>query len=174
VKRRGLIILSAFLLVGLLSAGCGGGKMPLAGKAEELMNLPTTEKLDSNQRITGKVAVVETYPNLPVSLEGFKPDGTIDQLSMFFFAPQRKAQTLDEIDTLVKVDCHKGKTIAGTSPVSYASECDVSVIDYKAKTVFAKKSFENSSIPEGGATSNVAPSPSEEIKQYLRQFSTYQ
>lgn len=174
MKRRGLIILSAFLLTGLLSAGCGGGKKPLAGKAEELMNLPTTEKLDGNQKITGKVAVVETYPNLPVSLEGFKPDGTIDQLSMFFFAPQRKAQTLDEIDTLIKVVCRQGKAIAGTSPISYASECDVSAIDYKTKTVFAKKSFENSRTPVGGASSNVAPSPSEEIKQYLRGFSTYQ
>ncbi|MDQ3817084.1 MAG: hypothetical protein M3362_05270 [Acidobacteriota bacterium] len=174
MKRRELINLLALLLTGLLSAGCGGGKMPLAGKAEELMNLPTTEKLDSNQKIMGKVAVVEAYPNMPVSLEGFKPDGTIDQLSAFFFAPQRKAQTLDEIDTLVKVACRQGKAIAGSSPISYTSECDVSVIDYKTKTVFAKKSFENSRIPAGGATSNVAPSPSQEIKQYLREFSTYQ
>jgi hypothetical protein len=174
MKRRESIILSAFLITSLLSAGCGGGKRPLADKAEELMDLPTTEKLSSNQKITGKVAVVETYPNLPVSLEGFKPDGTIDQLSMFFFAPQRKAQTLDEIDTLVKVACRQGKTIADSSPISYASECDVSVIDYKTKTIFAKKSFENSRIPVGGATSNVAPSPTEEIKQYLREFSTYQ
>lgn len=174
MKQRKLIVLLAFLLTSLLSAGCGGGKTPLAGKAEELMKLPTTEKLDSNQKITGKVAVAETYPNLPVSLEGFKPDGTIDQLSMFYFAPQRKAQTLDEIDTLVKVVCRQGKAIAGSSPIKYANECDVSIIDYKTKTVFAKKSFENSRIPAGEYTSNVAPSPSEEIKQYLRGFSTYQ
>ena len=174
MRRKGLLILSVLLFTLLLSVGCGRKERPLAGKAEELMNTPTTEKLDPGARIQRKVAVVETYPGIPVSLEGFKADGTIDYTSAFFFAPQRKAQTLEEIETLVKVICRRGKAIANSSPTIYASECDVSLIDFKTKTLFAKKSFENSTPPPEPLTdSNVVSSPAHEIKAYLRGFSTY-
>ncbi|HKQ52586.1 MAG TPA: hypothetical protein VJT74_09470 [Pyrinomonadaceae bacterium] len=169
-------MLSILLLAGALSAGCGGGaKKALAGKAEELMNTQAAEKLDSAARIGGKVAVVEAYPSMPASLEGFNADGTIDHLSAFFFSPRRKAQSVEEIETLVKVNCRQGDAIAGSSPTMYASLCDVSLIDFKTKTLFARKRFENNSTFNGVSPSNpsLARTPSEEIKAYLREFSTY-
>jgi hypothetical protein len=176
MKPKRSLILSILLLAGGLSVGCGGGaKKALAGKAEELMNTQAAEKLDPAARISGKVAVVESYFNRPVALEGFHADGTVDHLSAFFFSPQRKAQSVEEIDTLVKIDCQKGAAIAASSPTMYASQCDVSLIDFKTKTLFAKKRFENNSTFNGVSPSNpnLARTPSEEIKAYLREFSTY-
>jgi len=169
-------MLSILLVAGALPAGCGGGaKKALAGKAGELMNTQAAERLDPGARIQGKVAVVEAYPNTPASLEGFHADGTVDHLSAFFFSPRRKAQSVEEIETLVKVNCRKGGAIAGSSPTSYASQCDVSLIDFKTKTLFARKKFENNSTFNGVSPSDpsLARTPSEEIKAYLREFSTY-
>jgi hypothetical protein len=165
------------LAAGALSAGCGGGReKALAGKAGELMNIQAAEKLDPSARIGGKVAVVESHFNRPASLEGFHADGPIDQLSAFFFSPRRKAQSVEEIETLVKIDCQKGDAISGSSPTMYASFCDVSLIDFKNKTVFARKRFENQYTFNGVSVvdESVARPPSEEIKAYLREFSTYE
>ena len=177
MRRDGALILSILLVAGALSAGCGGNaKKALAGKAEELMNTQVAEKLGSAARIGGKVAVVEAYPSTPASLEGFNADGTIDHLSAFFFSPRRKAQSVEEIETLVKVNCRQGDAIAGSSPTMYASQCDVSLINFKTKTLFARKRFENNSTLNGVSPSNpnLARTPSEEIKAYLREFSTYE
>lgn len=176
MRRNAPLTLSILLLAGALLAGCGGGaKKALAGKAEELMNTQAGERLDPGARIQGKVALVERSPNGSLSLEGFHADGTTDHLSAFFFSPQRKAQSVEEIETLVKVDCRQGDRIAGSSPTMYASLCDVSLIDFKTKTLFAKKSFENKTTFDGVSASkqDVARSPAEEIKAYLREFSTY-
>jgi hypothetical protein len=165
------------LAAGALSAGCGGGaKKALAGKAGELMSLQAAEKLDPAAKIGGKVAVVESHFNRPASLEGFHADGTVDNLSAFFFSPRRKAQSLEEIETLVKIDCQKGDAISGSSPTMYASHCDISLIDFKNKTLFAKKRFENKSTFNGVSVldESVARPPSEEIKAYLREFSSYE
>jgi hypothetical protein len=176
MKPKRTLILSIVLLTGMLSAGCGGGaKRALAGKAQELMDTPATEKLDAGARIRGKVAVVETYAGMSPSLEGFKDDGSVDPLSIYFFSPRRKAQSVDEIETLVKVVCGKGKAIGSTSPSVYASECDVSLVDFKTKTVFARKKFENNigSSETASKDTGVLPAPSEQIKMYLREFSSY-
>jgi hypothetical protein len=177
MRRNVTLILLILLLTGGLSAGCGGGaKKALAGKAEELMNTQAAERLAPGAKIQGKVAVVEAYPNMPASLEGFHADGTVDQLSAFFFSPRRKAQSVEEIETLVKVNCRKGEAITGSSPAMYASVCDVSLIDFKTKTLFARKRFENNSTFNGVSPSDpsLARTPSEEIKAYLREFSTYE
>ena len=139
------------------------------------MNTQAAEKLDPAARIGGKVAVVESHFNRPASLEGLHADGTVDQLSAFFFSPRRKAQSVEEIDTLVKIDCQKGDAIGASSPTMYASLCDVSLIDFKNKTVFARKKFENKHTFNGVSVldESVARPPSEEIKAYLREFSTY-
>ena len=176
MRRNVTLILSILLAAGALSAGCGGGReKALAGKAEELMSTQAAEKLAPAARIGGKVAVVESHFNRPASLEGFHADGTIDQLSAFFFSPRRKAQSVEEIETLVKIDCQKGDAISGSSPTMYASHCDISLIDFKTKTLFAKKRFENKSTFNGVSVldESVARPPSEEIKAYLREFSTY-
>ena len=176
MRRNGPLILSLLLLAGGLSAGCGGStKKALAGKAKELMDTQAAERLDPGAKISGKIAVVETYPGGTTSLEGFHADGAVDNLSAFFFSPRRKAQSVEEIDTLVKVNCRKGDAIAGSSPTMYASVCDVSLIDYKTKTLFARKRFENDTTFNGVSPSDpsLARTPSEEIKTYLREFSTY-
>jgi hypothetical protein len=177
MRRNWVLILSLLLLTGTLSAGCGGGsKKQMAGKAEELMKTQAAEKLDQAARIGGKVAVVESHFNRPASLEGFHADGAVDHLSAFFFSPRRKAQSVEEIDTLVKIDCQKGDGMGGSSPTMYASQCDVSLIDFKNKTVFARKKFENKSTFNGVSVldESVTRPPSEEIKAYLREFSTYE
>jgi hypothetical protein len=56
---------------------------------------------------------------------------------------------VEEIATLVKIVCGKGEAIMGTSPTLYANKCDVSLIEFKTKTLFAKKSFENNSNAMG-------------------------
>ena len=177
MRRNVTLILSILLLVGAVSAGCGGGaKKALAGKAEGLMKTQAAEKPDPAARIGGKVAVVESHFNRPASLEGFHADGAVDQLSAFFFSPRRKAQSVEEIETLVKIDCQKGDALGGSSPTMYASQCDVSLIDFKNKTLFARKKFENKSTFNGVSVldESVARPPSEEIKAYLREFSTYE
>lgn len=174
MKRNELVILLAFLIAWQFFSGCAASrKMALAGKAEELMNLQVTEKLDDAAKIKGKIAVVETYPNTPASLEGFKADGSVDRLSQYFFSPDRKAQTIDEIETLVKVACWQGRSIGNSTRTVYANECDVSAIDFKTKVLFNKKKFENSIIPIGISSSatTVVPAPSEEIKSHLRGLS---
>jgi len=174
MKRNELVILAAFLVGWQFFSGCAAiRKNDLAARADELMYLAVTEKLDDAMKIKGKIAVVEEYPNTPLSLEGFKPDGTIDRLSQYFFSPEKKAQTLAEIDTLVKVVCRKGRSIGNSTKEVYASECDVHVIDFKTKTLFNKKKFENSIIPTGTSSSSatVVPAPSEEIKLHLRGLS---
>ncbi len=174
MKRNELVILLAFMVAAQFLSGCSASrKMALAGKAEDLMNLQVTEKLDDAAKIRGKIAVVEMYPNTPASLEGFKDDGSVDRLSQYFFSPDKKAQTLDEIETLVKVACRQGRSIGNSMRTVYANECDVSVIDFKTKVLFNKKKFENSIIPTGISSSalNVMPAPSEEIKLHLRGLS---
>lgn len=164
----------AFIAAAQVFPGCAASrKNDLAARADELMYLAVTEKLDDAMKIKGKIAVVEEYPNTPLSLEGFKADGTVDRLSQYFFSPEKKAQTLDEIDTLVKVVCRKGRSIGNSIKEIYANECDVHVIDFKTKTLFNKKKFENSIIPTGipSSASTVVPAPSEEIKLHLRGLS---
>lgn len=171
MKRNELVILVAFLIAGQFFSGCAASrKNDLAARADELMYLAVTEKLDDAVRIKGKIALVEEYPNTPLKLEGFKPDGSVDRLSQYFFPPEKKAQTLDELDTLVKVVCRKGRSIGDSTKEVYANECDVHVIDFKTKTLFNKKKFENSIIPTG-TTATVVPAPSEEIKLHLRGLS---
>lgn len=172
MKRNELAIVLAFLIAAQFFSGCAAAsrKNDFAARADELMFLAVTEKLDDAMKIKGKIALVEEYPSTPLSLEGFKPDGSVDRLSQYFFSPEKKAQTRDEIDTLVKVVCRKGRPIGNSTKEIYANECDVHVIDFKTKTLFNKKKFENSIIP-AGTTLTVVPPPSEEIKLHLRGLS---
>lgn len=113
MKQNEPVILLAILLAAQFLFGCAASrKNDLAARADELMYTGVTEKLDDAARIKGKIAVIEEYPNTPLSLEGFKPDGTVDHLSQYFFSPERKAQKRDEIDTLIKVVCGKGGRLA--------------------------------------------------------------
>ena len=99
----------------------------------------------------------------------------------------RKARHLEELGTVIRILCSKGKFLgeyskrystssAGTIPVkAYGVDCQVSLIDYPARVVVAQKSFSNN---EGGEAltersvggEHINPPPAGEIRKYIDSF----
>lgn len=120
----------------------------LKAKADELGDLEAPSKLDPNAKIKGKVAFVIVSADGSAELEGFDGDALYDNgIVDYRFTKSDVAASLDEIEYLIRIKCSKGKQI-GTYDTTdkrefpaYELKCDVNVIDYKAKTTVAQKSF---------------------------------
>jgi hypothetical protein len=87
------------------------------------------------------------------------------------------AENLDELATVIQIECHNGDVVAnydGGIP-AYSNRCLVSVIDYKTKTIVAQETFENAT-PEDSIRvrkdqySEVLMYPYEKIQDYIKQF----
>lgn len=157
-------------------------------KANELGRTVTTVKLDANAKIKGKVAVVtkEYEFSSDYEIEGFnafKTDFASEyELERFNLTKERMAVKPDEIETLVNVTCNQGKAIGryisptGSKSVpAYSMICKVSIIDFPAKTVIAKKTLENRTLEKTASISDddtkyVNLAPWEEIESYLKSF----
>lgn len=161
---------------------------PMEDAADKLGLMTTTTNLDSTKRISGKIAVVnrkyvftdDYYTELfSPFFDKFESD---DELKNWGIDKTKIATKPDEIETLVRITCKKGKKI-GTfrSPdktktvPGYGMDCDVEVIDYKAAEVFAKKSFSNNEMPATASIDDddkdhTVLQPYREIHSYIKNF----
>lgn len=148
----------------------------LLDKAAELAKLDLPVKLDPKAAIKGRVFFVE-------SVEARSRYADYDQ----GISDDRKAKSLEELETVIRINCSKGKFLGeyakrystsslGTTPVkAYGVNCQVSLIDYPARVVVAQKSFSNN---EGGEAltersvggEHVNPPPVGEITSYINSF----
>jgi hypothetical protein len=134
-------------------------------KQAELAKLTPPLKLDPKAMIKGKVLVVG---NLNTK-HGHVDDG---------ISSLRKAESLEELETLIQVDCSKGRFLSNYEKgvKGYASVCKVSLIDYRTPAVIAQKTFTNTEreevIRELDVRDNeyVAPHPVGDIRSYIDSF----
>ena len=113
--------------------------------APELGRVLLPVSLSASPAVKGKVAVVEISDSGQFALKGFDFKGE-DYVTYgtFGIEKERLAVRTDEIDTLIRVVCDKGDRITSTKGVAvYANKCQVSLVDFKASTVVAQKTFEN-------------------------------
>jgi hypothetical protein len=137
----------------------------LLDKKEELSKLNPPLNLDPKAIIKGKVLVVGNvdYKN------GHVDDG---------ISSLRKAESLEELETLIQVNCSKGRFLSNYEKgvKGYASDCKVSVIDYRTPAIIAQKSFSNTEreevIRERDVRNNeyVTPQPVGDIRSYIDSF----
>jgi hypothetical protein len=114
-----------------------------AGKrvtADKLSAISPPVKLASAPYLKGKTAVIST---------GALSNGVVTEL--YFKESDRQANLMEEIGSVVKIECAKGASIGqyvikdkGTKIPAYSSVCKVSVIDNTIPAVIAQKSFTNS------------------------------
>lgn len=184
-----ICILLAGCSLARLSTGHKAEKYPdLRAKADELANYNASEKyglekLGLEERIKGKIAIVRKDKDAPrASLDRFSGDGEFSTAepgqSAGFLPPEMYAKRPDEIETLIKLQCHDDTTF-GTygQPGSYSGEthefknvvCDVSLIDYKKATLLAKHTFGDHSAPSTivTGTNKNGGFPGAEIQHYL-------
>lgn len=124
----------------------------IIAKAEELAALNPTQKLEAKPVIKGKVAIVKT-DKYGAKLLGFDYTGKeyySSDIERYAISATRLATKPEEIETLIQINCKKGKFIGsyekGVS--GYANDCKVSIIDYKAQAVIAQGNFTNADQPE--------------------------
>lgn len=149
--------------------------------APELGRVLLPVSLSDSPAIKGKVAVVEIDGG-QFELKGFDFKGEdYSTYGTFGISKEKLAARTDEIDTLIRVICNKGDRISSTKGVAvYANKCQLSLIDFKASTVFAQKTFENRQWdrededvdPELYRNGYVVLSPSQEIENYIKTLPT--
>ena len=134
--------------------------------AEELRSLTAPMKIAQKPYFKGKVVV-------------FQGD-TIT--SSYFDIPENiQAKTAAETQTVVQVNCEKGRKIGdytvlgdGRRLSAYAKTCKVTVIDRTIPATIAQKTFVNNEEPGyqqyGFGSEYVAPDPTDNIKKYLSGF----
>lgn len=145
----------------------------LLEKGAEIEKLSLPVKLDPKAVIKGKVFVVES---MPARARNADYDQSISDY--------RKAGSLEELETVIRINCSKGKFLGDYSrdvsgskvtTKAYGVNCQVSLIDYPARAVVAQKSFSNN---EGGEAliersvvgEHVNPPPVGEIISYINSF----
>jgi hypothetical protein len=156
------------------------------GKAKELGAFTAPVKLNPKARVKGKVAIVNISSFGNYSMDGFNDGGTdYDQkeLDVYGLAKDDLAIRVEELDTLVRTVCKKGKQLGQyrttdmrTIP-AYALDCEVSVIDYKAPAVVARKTFVSKELDDSikidsSTTERNAYRPSTEIGNYVKSLRT--
>ena len=157
-----IILLSA---TGLFS-GCGilkrftgnssastGTYSALLSKKEELASFQPagTPSDKETPKIKGKVVIVWKDSKGQIKLDRFNDNGTFSDapVNKFspFYPPEVYAKNPEEIDTLIKIECRefKGRDIYSRNSNSFGDMkeftntiCNVSVIDYKTKSLLAK------------------------------------
>lgn len=170
------------------SSASAGAYSALLSKKEELANFQPSGELSGNAtpKIKGKVVIVKKEGSGQAELDRFNWEGKFSDepaggKSSRFYPPEVYAKKPEEIDTLIKIECreHKGSDYYKKSSPGSSSElqsfaktiCDVSVIDYNAKTLLAKVQKGDESAPgaitlgEGGDSFYKVM---EEIANYLK------
>lgn len=152
----------------------------------ELAKTQLTEKLDNSKKINGKIAIVADtiasckYYSFELLSSAF--DDGIDTYGIKDFNVDKKDVALnpDDIDTLIIIECAKGKKVGsydapdGVLP-AFSNDCVVRISDYASKTVYAKKAFTNSKLSDTvnltqSQTEVLALWPYEKIQGYISEF----
>jgi hypothetical protein len=150
-------------------------------EVEKLGKFTAPEKLDPKAKIKGKVAIVNISASDFYSFEGFdaKEDEYNDKfLTGYGFTKDDLALSSDELDWLIQNKCVQGKEIStysvnGRSIPAYELDCTVSVIDYKAPAVVARKKITGRDLDKeitisSDATYKNAYMPTSEIQKYIK------
>lgn len=171
------------ILAGYLFSGCGlllkPGAIPstMWNKPEVLCDYPTSDKLVSNAKITGKIALVNK--NFTVDPNTCSPDGFFNDPSKkavevtTYFPEEMYATKPEEIDILIKIETKKGNLInsftadtANLEHVSvYSTFIEISVIDYKTSTVIAKEQNEYTDFPKGVSIGSIPFASVRQVKK---------
>jgi hypothetical protein len=148
----------------------------LMAKVREMEDSFLSVKLDPKAALKGKVFFDE-------SLEARSRYADYDR----WIADDRKARNLEELGTVIRINCSRGKflgdyskRVSDSSAISipvkaYGVDCRVSLIDYPARVVVAQKSFSNN---EGGEAltersvggGHINPPPVGEMTSYIDSF----
>lgn len=194
-----IILLSTFTLlfsgcavIKKLSGNSTGAYSALLSKKQELADFqptndtPASSSGNQTPQVKGKVVIVKKEGGAEPQLDRFDSEGKFSEdpvgngKSSLFYPPEVYAKTPEEIGTLIKIECDEKegsdyyKAVNGNSPSQRQSFlktiCDVSVIDYKTKSLLAKVQKGDTSAPgtitlgEGG---NSYYETFKEIKDYL-------
>lgn len=158
----------------------------LVSKKEELANFQSTSTPSLSDKetpkIKGKVVIVKKDAAGQIEFDRFDKDGKfsdapVSKLSPFY-PPEVYAKKPEEIDTLIKMECReqKGSDLykSKRSSVSELKEyintiCNVSLIDYKTKTLLAKYQSGSESAPTYLSDDDINDKSrvTEEIADYL-------
>lgn len=139
-----------------------------AGDEIEKMSLPV--KPDPKPMLKGKVFVF-------TNIEASRGKGYDDGLSSY-----RKADSLDDLKTAIRINCRKGKSLGSFGSNSngierraegFGIECEVALIDYTARVIFDQKNFSNNETQDLISSKNVSagvylnPPPVGDITRYI-------
>ncbi len=181
IKSTKLVALA--ILAGCLFSGCSLLFKPevvpstMWNKPEILCDYPTSDKLGSNEKIIGKIAVVTK--DFTVNPNTCRPDGFLNDPSKkavevtTYFPEEMYATKPEEIDTLIKIETKKGNLInsftANTAELQrvrvYSTFIEISVIDYKTSTVIAKEQNEYKDFPKGESSGSIPISSTRQVKE---------
>lgn len=112
----------------------------LLDAGDEIEKMTLLVKLDPKPTLKGKVFVFE-------NIEASRGDGYDNGISSY-----RKANSLEELQTAIRINCRKGKSLGDFQSNSngivgrakgYGIECEVALIDYPARVIFDQKTFSN-------------------------------
>lgn len=161
------------------SGGAYGKYTGFRNLVSELVRVSVPENIDANAKIKGKLAYVLQDAGGKAELKGI--DGMGKELYKYDYekwgvGSERLAEKIDEVETLIKVICKKGERLGAVRRTTvFAQKCEVSIIDYKAFNVVAKKSFENK-VMDKDVDTNIYPSqyvvlyPYNEMDEYIKAF----
>lgn len=139
-----------------------------AGKEVEKMSLPV--KLDPKPTLKGKVFV---FRNIEAGYKNDYGDG---------ISGYRKANSLEDLQTAIRVNCRKGKSLGDFQSNSngiesrakgYGIECNVALIDYQSRIIFDQKTFSNNERQDLVSSKDVKagvylnPPPVGDITRYI-------
>lgn len=139
-----------------------------AGDEIEKMNLPV--KPDPKPMLKGKVFVF-------TNIEASRGKGYDNGISSY-----RKADSLEDLQTAIRVNCRKGKSLGDFGSNSngierraegFGIECQVALIDYPARVIFDQKNFSNNESQDLISSRNVSagvylnPPPVGDITRYI-------
>ena len=139
-----------------------------AGDEIETLDLPV--KPDPKPMLKGKVFVF-------TNVEASRGKGYDDGLSSY-----RKANSLEELQTAIRINCRKGRSLGSFGSNSngierraegFGIECEVALIDYTARVIFDQKKFSNSESQDLISSKNVSagvylnPPPVGDITRYI-------
>ena len=184
MKTRSTIAFSA-LLCSAVFVGCEDRS--LVAHKHDLAGFQTTSTSDSKEplQIKGKVAIVWRLSSGKIEVDRFSFDGRfqnslLDKSSPY--PPEVYAQTVDEIDTLIKVACRKVSGSAdykssgapsgssGTRQAFNNTICDVTINDYKTKTQLAETTMGDEQAPWILDDAQYAMRISDEVVAYLKKI----
>jgi hypothetical protein len=193
-----LIELLLVLCVVALGCGLGSDVPPKEKRIYQIMHDRSNElgatvadvKLDASVPMKGKVAIVFHENNYLEKPEDYRIIGFTQYmddiaaqkvLEPWGLTRENIATKPDEIDTLVRITCTKGRRIGDypaerRAPIpAYGIQCLVDVMNYKTATIFARETLENLTIEKANRPMPVDESitawpPYEDIYAYVKNF----